>query len=276
MGFRSAASERRPCGLEQLEPDVAPLLSVGTPVWVRADNAYYSRDFAEFCRERGWDYSVSVTNPGFKFPVPALADSLPESAWEEVGPCERAVLVRHKPRGWVERLYVVMRKLVEVPKANSFPPARSPSSPEATPPAKLVRRHRCKQGQENAFKGPLRDLDLHHPCRRLLANRIFYACDQLAQMLLCAVQFSLLPKPARRHGLRPLIRHFIRTVTRLWSAPPGADALTSLSPTFDSTGSTRPPFNWSEPSHPLGGGQGAPKRSPPAPPSPCSSSKRRE
>ena len=37
-----------------------------------------------------------------------------------------------------------------------------------------MRRRRGKQGHENAFKGPLRDLDLHHPpCRGLLANRLF-------------------------------------------------------------------------------------------------------
>ena len=31
-------------------------------VWVCADNAYYGRDFVGYCRERGWDYSVSVTH----------------------------------------------------------------------------------------------------------------------------------------------------------------------------------------------------------------------
>ncbi len=49
----------------------------------------------------------------------------------------------------------------------------------------LVRRHRGKQGQENAFKGPLIDLDLHHtPCRKFRANQAFYICGQIAQMLL--------------------------------------------------------------------------------------------
>ena len=59
-------------------------------------------------------------------------------------------------------------------------------------------------------------MDLHHPpCRGLLANRLFHACGLLAQKLLRAVQFHLLPKSARRNGLRPLIRHFVRTVARL-------------------------------------------------------------
>ncbi len=134
---------------EQLEADVAPLLDGRAPVWVRADNAYYKRDFARYCRERGWDYSVSVTHGGYRRPV-------------------------------------------------------------------LVRRHRGKQGRENAFKGPLIDLDLHHPpCRSFRANQAFYACGQIAQLLLRATQYGLLPAKARAHGLRTLIRHLIRTVARL-------------------------------------------------------------
>ena len=61
----------------------------------------------------------------------------------------------------------------------------------------LVRRHRGKQVQENALKGPLIDLDLHHPaCRKFRANQAFYNCGQLAQMLLRAVQYRLLPTRA--------------------------------------------------------------------------------
>ena len=84
------------------------------------------------------------------------------------------------------------------------------------PIGELVRRHRGKQGQENAFKGPLVELDLHHPpCRGYRANQAFYACGQVAQMLLVAAQYRLLPRRARRHGLRPLIRHLVRTVAGL-------------------------------------------------------------
>ena len=73
-----------------------------------------------------------------------------------------------------------------------------------------------KQGHENAFKGPLVDLDLHHPpCRGYRANQAFYAYGQMAHLLLRAVQFRLLPKAARRHGIRPLVRHVMRTVARL-------------------------------------------------------------
>lgn len=82
--------------------------------------------------------------------------------------------------------------------------------------AELVRRHRGKQGQENAFKGPLIEMGLHHPpCRRFTANQAFYACGQIAQLLLLAMQYQWLPVPARRHGLRPLIRYLMRSVGRL-------------------------------------------------------------
>lgn len=65
-------------------------------------------------------------------------------------------------------------------------------------------------------RGRCGDLDLHHPpCRKPPTNQAFYICGQLAQMLLRSVQHDLLPREARRHGLRPLIRHFIRTVARL-------------------------------------------------------------
>ena len=59
----------------------------------------------------------------------------------------------------------------------------------------LVLRHRGKQGQENAFKGPLVDMDLHHPpCRGYRANQTFYALGWIAQILLRALQFTALPK----------------------------------------------------------------------------------
>ena len=69
-----------------------------------------------------------------------------------------------------------------------------------------------KQGHENAFKGPLVDMDLHRGYR---ANQAFHAYGRMAHMLLRAVQYRLLPKAARRHGIRPLVRHLVRTGARL-------------------------------------------------------------
>ena len=42
------------------------------------------------------------------------------------------------------------------------------------------------------FKGPLIEMDLHHPpCRRFAANQAFYACGQIAQLLLMAMPVSV-------------------------------------------------------------------------------------
>ena len=103
--------------------------------------------------------------------------------------------MRHKSQGWAEHPHIVVRKLVKGAQGQLFPVHTVILvSRDDLPPAELVRRHQGKQGRENAFKGPLRNLDLRHPPppppHRLLANRIFYACGQLARKLLCAVQFS--------------------------------------------------------------------------------------
>ena len=69
------------------------------------------------------------------------------------------------------------------------------------PISQTVARHRGKQGQENAFKSSLIELDLHHPpCRLFVTNQAFYLCG-----LLCAVQYRLLPAKSRLFGdFRPL------------------------------------------------------------------------
>lgn len=84
------------------------------------------------------------------------------------------------------------------------------------PVGELVRRHRAKQAQENNFKW-LRELgEDHPPCSRFQSNRAFHALGQLTQMLLVATQHALLPASARRHGLRTLVRHFVRVSGQLF------------------------------------------------------------
>ena len=202
---------------EQLERDITPLLGADTPVWARADNAYYRGAFVRYCQERGWDYSISVTHNRYRQPVLEMLEGLPERAWTDIGLGESATLVYHRPQGWTEQAYVVVRRRDDGPQRRLVPAYTVILvSRDDLPLAELVRRHRGKQGQENAFKGPLIDLDLHHPpCRRFHANQAFYLCGQIAQLLLRAVQYQLLPQEARRHGLRPLIRYLMRTVARL-------------------------------------------------------------
>jgi len=223
LGGAWAAGRLHPGGVSVTEGWQAQLEAVAAwierdiPVWAHVDNAYYCRDFVDFCHARGWDYSVSVTHDGFRRPVLASIEGLPETAWTDIGLGEAATLTWHRPQGWREHPYVVIRRTHDGPQGRLQPAYTVILVSRADLPlAELVRRHRQKQGQENAFKGPLIDLDLHHPpCRAFHANQAYYLCGQLAQLLLRMIQYRLLPAKARRHGIRPIIRHLIRTAARL-------------------------------------------------------------
>ncbi|NBD95058.1 MAG: IS1380 family transposase [Gammaproteobacteria bacterium] len=186
-------------------------------VWVHVDNAYYGREFVDFCHQQGWDYSVSVTHDGFRAPVLRMLTGLPESAWTDIGLGEQATVVHHRPAGWCEHAYVVIRRTHDGAQQRLEPAYTIILvSRDDLPVDELVARHRQKQGQENAFKGPLIDLDLHHPpCRRFHANQAYYLCGQLAQILLRMLQYTFLPTDSRRHSIRPIIRYLVHAAARL-------------------------------------------------------------
>ncbi len=196
----------------------AGMLPKDAPVWFRADNAYYKGALVRECAKRGWDYSISLTNDNWRRPVLAQLEGLPDSVWTDIGMEEEAIFATHRPSGWErEQDYVVVRcrsqngQALLAPRHTVILVSRSD-----LPLKELVLRHRGKQGQENAFKGPLRDMDLHHPpCRSYRANQAFYALGQIAQVLLRAVQYTALPKKARRHGIRPIIRYVMQTAAYL-------------------------------------------------------------
>ena len=207
---------------EQLAADVDGLDLGAHPVWARADAAYYCEAFVKECKRRGWDYSVSVTDPNKKAPVLRVVEAMELDLldWEPLDAqgVERAVTVAYRPGTWAEeQVYVVIRRdrdgsqeLLE-PVFTVILVSR-----DDLRVGELVRRHRAKQGQENAFKGPLTELGLHHPpCQSYAANQAFYWCGQIAQLLLLMLQYQVLPEAARQHGLGPLIRHFVRSVGRL-------------------------------------------------------------
>ena len=196
----------------------AGMLPTGTPVWLRADNAYYKGDLVRPCAERGWDCSISLTNDLWRGPVLEQVEGLPHAAWTDIGMGEAAAFAAHQPGGWhAEQHYVVVRRRTENGQGLSVPHHTVILvSRDDLPLKELVLRHRGKQGQDNAFKGPLRDMDLHHPpCRSYGANQAFYALGWIVQALLRAVQFTARPKKARGHGTRQAIRHVMRTAAHM-------------------------------------------------------------
>ena len=76
---------------QPLQEDLEPLLAAGLPVWVQADFARYRRKVINFCRQRGWDYSISLTDGRKRGPVLHQLEGLPERAWTDIGLCEEAV-----------------------------------------------------------------------------------------------------------------------------------------------------------------------------------------
>jgi len=200
--------------------DTAAMLCDTTQVWARFDNAYYRKEVVQFCKEHGWDYSISVTSNTYKKPLREMMEGFIEEDWEAINDdgSEHAAFVYHRPGGWKqEQIYVVVRTRQEENQKLLFPRYTFILvSRNDIALAEIVKRHREKQGQENALKGPLIHLDLHHPpCGLFNANRAFYAAGQIAQILLIALQMKLLPKEARSHGIRTIIRDLVRVVGKL-------------------------------------------------------------
>lgn len=200
--------------------ETAELIGGKGPVWARFDNAYYRKSVVEYLEKLGWDFSISVTNKNNKRPVLEVARAFWDEDWTPIKDdgSEQAAFVYYRPGSWEEeQVYVVVRSMYENRQKLLFPRYTVIlTSRDDLPLKEIVRRHRGKQGQENAFKGPLIDLDLHHPpCQRFRANRAFYTAGQIAQMLLVAVQYGLLPSQARKHGIRTIIRDLARTGAKL-------------------------------------------------------------
>lgn len=207
-------------GVKELLEETATVLGEGQPVWARFDNAYYRKEVVEFCSMRGWDYSISVTSETYKRPLREMISDFCEDDWEALNEdgSEHAAFIYHRPGGWKgERVYVVVRSMYKGSQRLLYPRytfilvSRDDLSLE-----EIIKRHRGKQGQENALKGPLIHLDLHHPpCGTFNANRAFYGAGQIAQILLVALQMKLLPQEARMHGIRTIIRDLVRVAGKL-------------------------------------------------------------
>jgi len=205
---------------KELLKDTAAMLGQGHPIWARFDNAYYRKDVIHFCKDHGWDYSVSVTSETYKRPLREMMEGFSDADWEAINEdgSEHAAFLYHRPGGWKhEQTYVVVRTMREDKQKLLFPRYTFILvSRNDIALGEILKRHRGKQGQENAFKWPLIHLDLHHPpCGLFNANRAFYAAGQIAQILLVAMQLRLLPAEARVHGIRTIIRDLVRVAGKL-------------------------------------------------------------
>lgn len=202
----------------QLRRDVVGLLPAATPVWLAVDNAYFRGDFVRYVAQQGWDFSISVTNPRVKAKILDLLD--PQGHWKPLRRGDDAAVrdVYYQPAGWSNAYRcVVVRQWHQLDgECDLFPTYTIVmTSNDRLPMAEVLQRHWQKQGFENGFKGPLREMNLHHPPTAALAgNQVYYLCGLIAQMLLTFLQYSMLPPDAQDVGLRPLIRDLMRSVAK--------------------------------------------------------------
>ncbi len=86
---------------EQLDRDAVPWVTGRQPVGLRAASADSCQGLASYCRRRGWDASVSVTDPRQKAPLLRLAAArgLREDEWEPLDAAgkERALAGAYRP-----------------------------------------------------------------------------------------------------------------------------------------------------------------------------------
>lgn len=201
----------------QLTEDLDPVIPTGTPVWVLMDNAYYRRKIVNALEARGWEWSISLTHKKKK--RAALRHLSSTAVWTTISETEEAADFWYKPSRWSRLVrYVVVCKYEDRDGQRELFPGLTVivTSNDRLSCAEVVRRHRSKQGCENGFKGPLIEMDLHHPpTRHFHGNQLYYLCGLLAQQLLTYMQYAMLPTAAREVGLRPLIRDVVRTVGRL-------------------------------------------------------------
>ncbi len=199
---------------EQLERDVLPCMTGKARPWLRMDNAYYRGEVVAWARSKGWDYSISVTNDKNKEPILRQVRGDSGHVWRRINEDEQATVVHHTPASWDKKkpqAYVVVCTQFENNQAllderySVIAVSRTDVSVK-----ELVHRHRAKQGQENALKGPLIEMDLHHPpCRGFVANQAFYTLGQIAQVILMALKYQTLPQDAHECGLGRLIKWLI-------------------------------------------------------------------
>jgi len=157
-----------------------------------------------------------------------LATGQPEEVWRAGGPDaargweeSAACLMTHQFGGWAAPATIAVRRwreAGELPGVWHYSFLASNLEPGALPRA-LTRKHGAagalwmlystKQGQENHFKTPLRDLALHHPpSGRLGVSQVYYALASMAANVAMVMRYEVAPAGERGMTLERLRRCF--------------------------------------------------------------------
>ncbi len=137
---------------EQLDRDAVPWVTGRQPVGLRAASADSCQGLASYCRRRGWDASVSVTDPRQKVPLLRLAAAmgLREDEGEPLDAAgqDRALVGAYRPAREPEKqVYGVLRRDGDGEQRLLEPVCTVMLvGHDRLPLAELVRRHRGQQG----------------------------------------------------------------------------------------------------------------------------------
>ncbi|MCL5269872.1 MAG: transposase [bacterium] len=185
-------------------------------------------------------------------PLTRRAMEQPEAVWREGGADaargweeSQVCLMTHRFEGWAAPVTIAVRRwreAGELPGVWHYSFLATNLEPAALP-RDLVRRHGAagvlwmfystKQGHENHFKTPLRDLALHHPpSGRLGVNQVYYALASMAANIAMVLRYEVAPRAERGMTLARMrrvlfgvagyvVRHGRRLVVRLAGATLG-------------------------------------------------------
>jgi len=204
-----------PSLLEAARVVIGRCLRAKAPVLALMDAAYFEWPVVSNLIEYGWQFIICANQ--WRNRLLKLALQLPEAIWSDSGADARRGWVEshvgcfiHQPEGWERSVTIVARRWRET---NDLPGVWHYSFlgtllEKADIPGRMLKKHGyaqaiwmmygTKQGRENHYKTPLRDLGLHHPpSGRLGVNQAFYALGAAASNIAMVLRYGVLPREER-------------------------------------------------------------------------------
>lgn len=164
-----------------------------------------------------------------------MAAQQPQMVWRECGPDagrgwthSGACLMTHQFGGWSAPLTIAARRWREdgdLPGIWHYAFLATNLEPGALP-RRLTKKHGAaqtlwmlyatKQGHENHFKTPLRDMNLHHPpSGRLGVNQVYYTLGAMAANLAMVLRYQVMPGAQRGMTLERMRRYVFQVAARV-------------------------------------------------------------
>ena len=198
------------------------------------DAAYFERQVIDpLTFDFDWDFIVGANQQ--RHVLRRIAEEQPEAVWSESGEDaqrgwrrSQVCCFTHQPEGWAAPVTVVARrwqKADELPGIWHYAFIATRIDPEDLP-ARLLSEHgycealwklySTKQGHENHYKTPLRDLAMHHPpSSRLGVNQAFYALASAAANIAMVLRYRVLPGAERGMTLWRMREIYFRIAGRI-------------------------------------------------------------